>query len=101
MGGKSNTKTLRDSYKLYKKDYEEVNVDYKTYAKIIKSFNQRIMEKILFEAFEFELPYRLGTIRIKKKKTHFDQKVMKIDWKKTKELGKRVYHINDHTNYFN
>lgn len=95
------TKTLRDSFKSFKEDFEESTVDYKTYANVIKSFNQRVMEKILFEAFEFEMPYRLGSLRIRKKKTHFKEKTMKIDWAKTRELGKRVYHMNEHTNYFN
>jgi len=59
------------------------------------------MDKILDDSFEFEMPYRLGSLRIKKTKTWFDPKTMKVDWKKTKEIGKRVYHMNEHTNYFN
>ena len=95
-----NTKTMRDAYKLYKSEYPGT-IDYSTYASIIKTFNKQLMDKILNDAFEFEMPYRLGTLRIKKTKTWFDPKTMKVDWKKTKEIGKRVYHMNEHTNYFN
>ena len=97
----SNTKTFRDAYSIYKNQYGKDAVEYSVYANVLKSFNQRVMEKILFEAFEFELPYRLGSIRIKKSKTHFTKKTMKVDWQKTKELGQKVYHMNDHTNNFN
>ena len=95
------TKTLKDAYLLYKEAYGDTASDFKTYSAVVKSFNQRVMELILFEAFEFEMPYRLGSIRIKKSKTYFKPKNMKPDWKKTKELGQKVYHMNDHTNSFN
>ena len=62
-----NTKTMRDAYKLYKSEYPDT-VDYSTYASIIKTFNKQLMDKILDDAFEFEMPYRLGTLRIKKTK---------------------------------
>ena len=97
----SGTKTLRDSYKIYKESYGKEAIDYNTYSKLIKDFNKEVMRKILLESFEFELPYRLGTIRIKKTKSKFNPKNMKPDWKKTKELGYKVYHMNEHTNFFN
>ena len=95
-----NTKAIKDAYQLYKQDYPG-NVEYSVYAYIIKTFNRKLMKKIFYEAFEFEMPYRLGSLRIKKTKTWFDPKTMKVDWQKTKEIGKRVYHMNEHTNYFN
>jgi hypothetical protein len=71
---------------------------YPTFSQIIKSFNQRIMEKILFDNFEFELPYRLGSIRIKKRKyKKIADRKLKVDFQKTKEYGQTIFHLNLHT----
>jgi len=90
---------LRDSYKDFKKN-ETVGpifkIDYKTYRSICEKFNKKIVEDILINSGEHELPYRLGSIRIQKKKMRLDRESMKVDWKATRELGKRVYHLNDH-----
>ena len=97
----TDTKTLKDAYTIYEEAYGDTASPYKVYAAVVRSFNQRVMELILFEAFEFEMPYKLGSLRIKKTKTYFKPKNMKPDWKKSKELGTKVYHMNEHTNYFN
>lgn len=97
-------KTLKDAYKFYIKDIPKESpfyVSYKTYRQLCESFNKLISKYILEEAGEFTLPYRLGTLRIKKTKMDYGNKNhMRPDWKKSKELGKTVYHLNDHTDGF-
>jgi hypothetical protein len=90
---------LRDSYKEFKKNEKMgpiFDIDYKKYRAINEAFNKRVVEDILLDTGEHNLPYRLGTIRIQKKKMNLTKEAMKVDWKATKELGKRVYHMNDH-----
>jgi len=93
-------KTLKDSYNHYIEEIPESSlfrVDYKTYRKMCEEFNKKICKYILEEAGEYTLPYRMGSIRIKKTKMDYNINHMRPNWKKSKELGKRVYHVNDHT----
>jgi hypothetical protein len=92
---------LRDSYKEFKKqELGYFDIDYKTYRAINEEFNKEVVKYILMDAGEFELPYRLGSIRIQKKKMKFSPDSMKVDWKATRETGKRVYHLNDHSDNY-
>lgn len=92
---------LRDSYKDFKKNEDlgpifSEHVDYKVYRKINEEYNKRIVKDILLNVGEYELPHRLGSIRIQKKKMRLEVGSMKVDWKASRKIGKRVYHLNDH-----
>lgn len=75
MGSKAkiqNPLTLKHSYLYYTKDLEEdskYNVDYRTYRDICEDFNKLISEAIIERGEFFQLPYRLGILRIKKRQT--------------------------------
>lgn len=92
-------KNLNENFYKYKKEIR------KDYNKIIKDFNKEIINLLLTEAFEFIMPERLGTLRVKKKKTKIkinpdgtlDTKALSVDWKSSKELKKKVFHINSHS----
>jgi|TARA_R110000737_G_scaffold318312_1_gene329198 hypothetical protein len=86
-------------YKHYKKEViPELQVDKKLFRAVCDEFNRLIVEAILIRSEEVRLPYRLGTIRIKKSKMKYDDKnKLKIDWAASKKIGKRIYHLNDHT----
>jgi len=88
-----------DAYKYYKKNViPELQVDKQTFRKICDEFNKEFIEEILRNSEEIRFPYRLGTLRIKKSKMKYDDKnKLKIDWAQSKKLGKRIYHLNDHT----
>ena len=95
---------LKDSYKEYHKarnKNSQFPVDYSLYKKICADFNKKIVEHILEDSGTFKLPHRLGEIRIQKRKMNFNKpnKLM-VDWKKTNELGTRIYHLNDHSDNF-
>mgnify|MGYP003150369870 CR=1 FL=1 len=80
------------------KDLEGILVDKSLYQTICDEFNKLLIDEILINSEEMRLPYRLGTIRIKKSKMKYDDKnKLKIDWATSKKLGKRIYHLNDHT----
>ena len=83
---------LKEIYKFYKKNYKEA-IDYKTFAKIIKLSNKKLLDKIVNKSEIVELPYRLGHLQISKFERSFNQPKNKwrVDFKKTKELGFKVY----------
>lgn len=98
----------QEIYKFYKekikeicKNEEELNkilVDKVLYQTICDEFNKLLIDEILINSEEVRLPYRLGTIRVKKSKMKYEDKnKLKIDWAASKKLNKRIYHLNDHT----
>jgi hypothetical protein len=95
------TYTIKDSYKDYRvhKKANGVSIpDIITYAKyrdVLEDFFMEISKKMIQENFIFMLPYRLGSIMVRAFKTNLDK--AKIDWAKSKEVGKIVKHLNLHT----
>lgn len=66
-----------------KKKEKERRLTYAEYRKVITEFNLRIIEKIL-TGYTFRVPYKLGTLSIKKIKRKFDKPT--INWGETKKL---------------
>lgn len=99
-----NTDTLKECYKFYKQNLKykntPLNVSYSLYRNICVDFNKEISKKILYEAFEFKVPYKLGKLRIKKFKMTLSKKKLRIDFNATKKYGKTIYHLNDHSDNF-
>ena len=88
---------IQDFYKFYKEQSElkkRKAVDYDLYSKIIKEVNLRIKDLIL-QNETVKLPYCLGDLKIVKFENKFNiekQYKWKVDFKKTKELGYKVYY---------
>lgn len=99
---KSNT--IADFYIRYKQNIEQdtvYDVDLKTYKAIVIDYFKYIRDQIMLECKEFKLPCRLGTLQIvKHQPKEFTGKSLRFDWKATKESGKPVYLLNEHSNYF-
>ncbi len=99
---KSNT--IADFYIRYKQNIEQdtvYDVDLKTYKAIVTDYFRYIRDQIMLECKEFKLPCRLGTLQIvKHQPKEFTGKSLRFDWKATKESGKPVYLLNEHSNYF-
>ena len=98
----------QETYKFYKnqiktickseEEIEKILVDKSLYQTICDEFNKLLIDEILINSEEVRLPYRLGTLRVKKSKMKYEDKnKLKIDWAASKKLGKRIYHLNDHT----
>src|SRR6218665_628285 len=127
---KAHIKSL-DFYKYYRNLYlkalnketnkEQINknsqyyVEYSLFNKIIDEFNLAIRDEILYETFDFNIPYRMGILGIRKRKLtpwfNAEGKLINplpIDWKATNDLWdadekarnekKLVRHYNKHTN---
>lgn len=89
----------RDAYKFYKKNtIKELQSDYKTFRAVCDAYNKALVDKMLDDSAEVKLLVRLGFMRIKKTKMNFtDKNTLRVDWKRSKALTKRIYHMNDHT----
>jgi hypothetical protein len=113
--------SFKDFHKKYKTTYPKVTR--KQYVELCHKINIALSDKIIQESFEFKMPYRLGTLGIKKNKLHIHVKNGKleknkliIDWEKTWDywhneypgLGRKevnaipdkavIYNMNEHTN---
>jgi hypothetical protein len=108
-----------DMYKYYTEEIkgkpEMYQVSYSDYTKVLNKFNKDISKAIMEDAYEYILPKRLGTIRIKKYKPklkldeegNLKTKYLPVNWKATNDLWasnpeakaskKRVYHLNNHS----
>lgn len=96
--------TVADFYTNYKKSIDpntQYDVDLKTYKAIVTDYFKYIRDEIMENCKEFKLPCRLGTLQIiKHYPKEFSGKSLRWDWKATKETGKPVYLLNDHSGFF-
>jgi hypothetical protein len=80
----------------YKKKLVEKNnitLSFVECKKIINACNKNIAEFVVEETDGFKLPFGLGYLVVSK----YIPVNPAIDWKRTKEFGQRVYHLNLHT----
>ena len=98
-----NVLTLKHIYQYYIKDISKSSKyyqSYKIFRSICEDANKELSNEIL-EGYFFKMPYRLGTIRIKKRKIDINN--LKPDFglfNKSEESYKNK-HLNDHSdNYY-
>jgi len=97
-----NPYTMKDFYAFYTQDVDEnevYDVEYKEYSEIVNKFYKGMMNHILLEAGTIRMSFGLGDLFVSKEKIHVNamQNPRRIDWKLTNETGKRVYHLNEHS----
>lgn len=90
-GKNTNCLGLREMYRFYRENYEAI--DYKTFSRVVKACNRELVRTITIEAAEIQLPYRLGKLQVCKFERSYDQpqNKWKVDWKRTNEVGYKVY----------
>jgi len=93
--------TLKHIYQYYCVNTikESDKVDYRLFRDICQDFNKMIFSLILNEGYFFKMPYRLGTIRIKKRKVNVTSKNLKVDFGLLNESGGKYVnkHLNEHS----
>lgn len=93
--------TIADYYISYKEYIEpdtQYDVDLKTFKAIVTDYFKYIRDEVMYNCKEFKLPCRLGKLSIvKHQPKEFTGKSLRWDWKATKELGKPVYLLNEHS----
>ena len=88
-----NSITFRDMYKSLPAD-----VPYSVYKRILQSMCEIILDKVLNSSDGFKMPYGLGFIQIGKYKPKtYTDKSLSVDFKASKEFGKKIYHLNEHS----
>ena len=96
--------TIADFYINYKNQIDtntQYDVDLKTYKAIVTDYFKYIRDEIMQNCKEVKLPCRLGTLQIiKHQPKEFTGKSLRWDWKATKETGKPVYLLNEHSGMF-
>lgn len=92
---------IRDAYAYYKKEIPaEKRVSEKLFKQINTDLWKLVQKKILEESQSVYLPGALGRLWIRKKRMSFAQRSrIPINWKASKQVGKKVYHLNEHRDY--
>lgn len=88
--------TIIDMYKSYKDEYGDV--EYAQFKQILDKFNDILLHMLFYDSKVIKLPLGLGTIGIVKyKPKHMNDKSLSVDYKSSKEYGKKIYHLNEHS----
>ena len=95
-----------ETYKAYKEAHPNSKINRSTFLKIIRRYNESIVEYCLDTGRMAILPYGFGQIFVSKRKARtyrIDPEtgkkyiVLGIDWELTKKHKKVIYHQNFHT----
>lgn len=108
---------VNDIYEFYvNKTGNKNNISKTKFTSILREINDLIFKHIIFNGMEYRMPSRLGSFRVRKRKTNIklgkdgklDTKFLKVDYKSTRELWASdeedrkkktlVFHFNEHTN---
>jgi len=101
-------------WKRFKKSHKEFKkTDYATFRNIVQEFNMLLRDYMLETGEPVSLPCGHGQVKIirykpkpTKKLTTKEGKEVEIcnyhiDWKATREYGKKIYHLNEHSDGYN
>lgn len=100
--------TSREVYKRFCEKHKNIHLSYVQWCNILYTFNYSFRDYALETGQKIKYPYGFGEFCITKykpKRTKFlpDGKEiigLPIDWKRTKEVGKYIYHMNFSTDGF-
>lgn len=85
--------TFRDMYSTM-----PVEVDYSLYKRVLDEMCNVILEHIFMRSEGFKMPFGLGFIQIGKYKPKtLSPQSLSVDYKASKEYGKHIYHLNEHS----
>lgn len=95
-----NVLTLKHSYLYYIKDIQDKSkykIEYKIYRDICEEFNKELSKLIIDKGFTFDIPYRLGNIRIKKHKINYNNLKPNFGLYNESEGKLKNKHLNEHS----
>ena len=94
----------KENYSSFCKKHPSIKLSFDEWRNIVYSYNDAFKEYILETGENAKLPFGFGEFSINKKKRRKTKGIdgkefvnLPIDWKKTKEKGKRIYNFNFHT----
>lgn len=104
---RTNSKENYDVF-LQKHNLTEADISFSKWKENLAICNWMFVEYALRTGMKVNLPFGFGPLAVNKKmlkrfKEYNGKKYinLRIDWAKTKKLGKRVYHTNEHTDGYN
>ena len=98
----------REVFKKFQEKHPEETVSYTEWCNILYTFNYAFRDYCLETGHKIKFPYGFGEFCITKYKpkrfkiTPQGQEVigLPVDWKRTREVGKKIYHMNFSTEGF-
>lgn len=94
----------KENYNNFCKKNPSVKLTFEEWRNIIYSYTEAFRDYILETGEKAKLPFGFGEFSINKKKRKKMKDIdgkefvnLPIDWKKTREKGKRIYNFNFHT----
>ena len=97
----------KEAYNEFKIKYPDIKITYQEYTSILYKFNENLYKHILETGDVYKIPHGFGKLTINKKKqiTYYKKygkkhTILGVDWKASKELGTKVYHMNFHTDQY-
>lgn len=97
-----NAYTITDMYNHYHESVEPgspYDIDKKVFVALCEDWFKYIADIMIEQSGIVQLPHRLGHIFIDKRKVK-DFNKLAVDWATSKNIGKKVYHLNEHTDGF-
>ena len=86
------------------KDNPLYEIPYELYKVLVEEFYKRVVHEILYKNKSFDMPYSLGVLSVQKHKINVKllggSGTHTYDWKATVDLGKPVYHLNEHSHNY-
>ena len=77
------------------------DINYTKYRAIVTDYFKYLRQRLIEEGKRIKLPYRMGTVQIvKSRPKHLDKRSLRIDYKATKETGKLIFLLNEHSDFF-
>lgn len=93
--------TLQSMYTHYIEQFDEdspYHIPYSRYKEITVFFLQYLRDQIVEKSFETKLPFNLGHVSVvKRRRIYKSIDSMPVDWKASKEAGKKVRFFNTHS----
>lgn len=97
------------TYKRFREKHPTVKLSYSDWAGIIYGFNHSFRDYLLETGSKVKMPWGFGAFSVTKKKKRryktdpdgVERINLSVDWKATREAGKRIYHTNPHTEGYN
>lgn len=98
FNGTVNIRTVWQTYCKNTKPSERLSL--KQFMTFMKEFNGQILNE-LYNGERINLSHKCGYLQIVKRKMSFKSAShLRIDWHTSKQLKKRVYHLNEHRNNY-
>jgi len=95
--------TILDFYKPYLEyvDNDLYRVEYDKFHGILIDYFKYVRDEVIERGHIYKLPFVLGTLHIvKRKPKQWNGESLRMDYHASKEIGKMVYHLNEHSDGF-